>query len=247
MKRRFCIGILASLVMGGGMVRGYAETRFTESFDTPAGGVPTGWVAEMSNPPEGEAMIAEVSKASGLMALLIRRPGAPHGSAAVYYAGTPDGVSDGQLKNFSGSVLLRYQQHPKANSSTRGVVVRASALQYGKFDGYYIAIEPRGDEKGLRIYRNPKDHVDHGEQLAFDPLPSNMQMNVDYLLRFTVKDSVIEAVLSTVDDTGNPLKDVATVRIDSATPSSGYFGLRGAYGNSGPVETWFRSLHLKIE
>jgi hypothetical protein len=227
---------------------GQTEARFSESFQSPAGALPKGWHQVNGPQASGEALIEEIPKADGQAGLVIRRPEGPlPGNSAVYYLDAIGGGGDGRLRDFSGSVLIRYSQVPKAASSTRGVVLRAQSPDYANFRGYYLAIEPRGDHKGLGIYYNPPRHTDSGEPLAFTPLPSDLKLERDYLLKFSAKGPSIEGSLWTVDEAGAPLKEVVSVTTGEASEESGYFGFRGGYGNSGPVNTWYRSLNLEVE
>jgi len=222
-----------------------AESRFTESFDSPSGDLPTGWLLVSAIKTGGGACIAPFPGETGMNSLLLQRPaGAKPENAVVWYTGTPDGVADGKLRNFSGSVILRQNKGPQ---STRGVVIRAGNQEYSHFEGYYIALVSEKGNEGLGIYKNPPDHLLPGEELAFTPLAENFHPDRTYLLRFSARGGVIEASLSTVDTLDREVKHLATVTAEGVAEEAGFFGFRSGYANSGPISTWFRSLNLEIE
>lgn len=217
--------------------------RLSESFGAPAGQLPENWAVRMRG--EGEALIAEMPDTSGKAGLLLRRSEDRPGNATVYFTGMLGTIPAADLKDFSGVINLRFSQTLKAVLSTRGVVIRAQKLEYDSFSGYYVCLAPRGDQRSLAIYYNPKSHIEPGELLAETPIPANLAMLRDYQLKFEAKGKVIRSELWGVDATGNPHEKITEVEIQEAADTPGYFGLRGGYGNK-KASTWFYSLHLEI-
>ncbi len=217
--------------------------RLSESFEAPMGGLPADWVVKMRG--EGEALIAEIPDTSGRGGLLIQRSQEKEGNATVYFTGLVGAKPASELQDIAGSVNFRFSQMSKAVLSSRGVVLRAQKPLYDHFSGYYLCLDPRGENRSLAIYHNPRSHLEPGELLAQMPLPSNLAMLRDYQLKFEVRGKVIRGELWAVDPMGNPSEKIAEVETQNASETPGYFGLRGAYGNK-KASTWFHSLHLEV-
>lgn len=230
-----CVGVLLT-----GPVE--AAGRLTESFVHPVGGVPQGWSVVKA----GEGAIAEIRETPGGTGLLIERPGKTAENAAVFMTAPEGELASAKIADLSATVLLQFRGIK--GSSSRGVVVRAQSDRYNRFGGYYIAVTGEGKDLGIGIYWNPTSHVENGQPLAFTPIQQKIQQNVDYRLQVSAEGSRIEAKLLTVDAKGGAGEVIASAAIDNAEHvKAGYFGLRGAYGNSGPIGTLFRSLHLQVK
>lgn len=222
-----------------------AQMRLTESFAAPVGGVPENWRAALVRKDTREAVVGIValSGAEAPAALLIEREGRLPESGALYYTGSEGQVKNGNLADLSATVTFRFNETVDG-PNTRGFILRSKRLSYARFEGYYVAVTPRGGSRSLAIFYNPQNHVENGVELASTPLASVLNPNTDYILSVSAKGPVIEATLQPAGAAAGA-KPLATVRTEEATQaSSGYFGLRAAYSNSGPLRTWFRQLHL---
>ncbi|MDQ8194507.1 hypothetical protein QEH59_08715 [Coraliomargarita sp. SDUM461004] len=219
-----------------------AASRLSESFSA-VGTVPDDWKVVQRLGLEVPAIV-EVGpmKPDGTgTALMISRPGAVASNAAVFFEGSVGNIRDGKLDDLYASVLIRFTE-ARSGSNSRGIVLRADTESYGNFGGYYIAVIPRNNERGIGIFKNPLDHVDNGEMLAFTALKENLSPYVDYSLRVKAVGQVIEASIS--EESGIS-EIIASVRIDEATKTkAGLFGLRAGHTNSGPVTTYFHQLHF---
>lgn len=219
------------------------SSRLTESFTSPEGGVPAAWKAV----DRGPASVVNIQHIPdiGATGLLIARAPNGVGSGALWYTGSDLGEQKGKIANLHATVTIRIDQPKKSTSSARGIVLRAKDTRYEKFQGYYIAFQSEGEKAGLGIYWNPTNHVENGEELAFSAFKKPLQNRTDYILQVSAKGEEIQASLWSVDTSGAKETSLAEVQITGANNTgAGYFGLRGSYGNSGPVNTWFRSLHL---
>jgi len=222
-----------------------ASSRLSESFSTPADGLPANWKATARGPATATRIAIEEVPNAATPGLLIERTRDGAGSGAVWYTGPELGSPDGKIRDFQASVIFRVEQPPKSNSSTRGMAFRANRLAYDKYQGYYVAVQAWGDKRGLGIYFNPQSHVNDGTELAFTPLRESLKTGEDYLLQVKVAGSEMEAALWKVTREGTKERLLAeTKTTDNQNLEPGYFGLRGGYGNTGPIKTWFRSLHL---
>ncbi len=242
MKRTLLTALLAFPLLSA-----VAAERYTESFGAPEGGLPAGWAASTT----GGEPIAEVRALDGARvshALLIERPGPQATNATVYLTGEAGAPSGGKIADFSLSVTFRIAESKPGNSSSRGVFFRASALSYNKSKGYYVAVHRNGAQRGVVIYRNPKSHTQNGDEIATASFSKNLEADTDYILQVSAKGATVEASVYKTNASGAKGEELGTARTDDATDiKPGYIGLRGAYGNSGPVGTWFHSFHLTTE
>lgn len=218
----------------------HGSERLSESFTSPIGNVPPDWKMVA----KGREVIAEIQEISDTnqTALLIQRPGKNPANALVYY----EGPGTQQFGNFTASVTFSYDQQPSATSSSRGILLRAQVPQYERAEGYYIAVEPYNMERALSIFWNPISHVENELTLATSPIQDPLNPHTKYILEVSAKGHVIEASLWSTTPAGAKDQELASVMTDEAVHAgSGYFGLRSAHGNSGPVSSWFHSLHLQ--
>lgn len=242
---RLTLGTLIAAAALGLGLNAEAQTRLTESFSAPVGGLPANWTPALlrkDNRAEGVQIVALPGQ-DALAALLIEREGRVAESGALYYTGSDGAIVEGKLSDLFASVTLRYSESVNG-PNYRGFMLRANRIDSRQPGGYYVAVAPRGKERELAIYHNPVSHVNQGELLARVPLKAALAPNTDYVLSVRAKGAVIEASLrlAGADENAAP---IASVRTDAATQTqAGYFGLRGAYSNSGPIRTWFRQLHL---
>lgn len=236
--------LVAAIAIGVATTAG-AQMRLTESFAAPVGGVPENWRPALVRKDTRQEVVGVValSGADAPAALLIEREGRVPESGTLYYTGSEGAIKNGNIADLSATVRFRFNETVDG-PNTRGFVLRAKRLNYARFDGYYVAVTPRGGSRSLAIFYNPQNHVESGTELASTALANVLNPNTDYILSVSAKGPVIEATLQLA---GAPAgaEPLARVRTEEATQaSSGYFGLRAAYSNSGPIRTWFRQLHL---
>ncbi|HWL53797.1 MAG TPA: hypothetical protein VNQ90_15265 [Chthoniobacteraceae bacterium] len=208
-----------------------------EPFATPVGDVPPNWKTVKRN---GTTAVVGIESWNGGTdyGLLISRPdsGGSNANAAVFYTGTMEGISEGVMSDFSGSVTLVLGAGYARTDSSRGVVLRAQSTSGYGFPGYYLAFT----SNKLFLSRDPVSHSDNGVGLTSVPL-SGLQEQHAYRLDFSIVGSTVNGTLydgSTV---------VATLNYDLSPDGESYytkgsFGLRGGY--QGYVESYFSDLTL---
>lgn len=241
MKKYFKLGALAGALLLAPASALLAGERLTESFSNPQGGLPEGWKAAKVS----QVSVAEIRSApGGGDALLIQRTPEGVGSASVFYTGGGAGAPEASIGDLNASVNIRMEQPAKSTSCSHGILLRASKMSYKGSEGFYVAIHPLGPETGLGIYWAPETHVLNGERLAFAPI-SNLAPNTEYVLQVKAKGNTIEGQLWSVDSAGAKKDLLGEVRTDEATQATeGHFALRNGIGNSGPIGTWYKALHL---
>lgn len=220
--------------------------RLSESFSVPEGGVPEHWEVKktMAN---ADAHIA-LSPEANDTALLIQRPGGASANAAVFYTGSEDGAPSGEFMDFTATVTIRLLGEKKQGTNGYyGIMARATVPAYKDNQGYFVAFQPVGATRELGIYYNPKTHIEHGETVVSTPLQEELLPGQAYILEVKFEGVRLEANLWSTNDAGGKADLLATVVEENAEHViAGYFGLRGAYGNSGPQGAYFSALHLNI-
>lgn len=216
-------------------VRG--EETLRESFLAPEGGLPEGWMAvEAGNPQSTEINQDAESFGPGLFLYRSAAQGDGAGSSVVFL-GTEE--NERRFTNCSGTVELA------ANTGWSGIVLRALKRQYGRFEGYFIALNPTKEGRALQISYSPVSHIDHGEILDSTPLPFDVG-NEPLVLKFSANGRRIEASLF-YSNQGKPdlQAPIVSVQVDDAMLDEGAFGFRSAFVNVGWV-VW-KNLELDIQ
>lgn len=170
------------------------------------------------------------------------------GSAAIYLTATIDGkISKGQLKDFSATSILRIGgTRPPSDSTLRGFILRAQSLDLAApsnqpFWGYSVGVIASGERRGLYLFENPTGYTSqgYGTQLAFSPIPADLEVNPDYQLSVKAQGSVIFAVLQSPEG-----ENLTRIEYREAMDVAGYFGIRAAHSNTNQ-NTYFRDLTIE--
>ncbi len=258
-SRRLLKGTLILLAAASLTSLSAVSAVITEKFDT-AGPTPEGWTVARYN--QNTVPNIDVRDSGlGYTALWMNRPRITDVNtynylSALYYTGdSEDGtIIDGQVANFTASVIISSPRISPAPGAFNGMVIRATSNSYKDNGGYFIAFNASDEgNSGLGIWATGTAHQAKEAQALlfndFQTLPDgffdDFNGGASLLLSITAIGSTIEASLWTLDDNGDADLQIGSLLYKNATVTgAGTIGLKSAFDNTNTTG-YFRDFQLQ--
>jgi len=201
-------------------------------------GLPTGWtVVEAAGTNQDISAWTNGDAASPTNGLLFSRQVSGGIGASAYYTGAANNFSD-----FSGSVLMQLG----AGNSTHngGVLMRTTNTTGGtSVSGYFAGISRNfvtsvGWEYRVFISENPATYQSRGTELDSSVITLAGGTTNTFRLEFSAQGTSISATAFQWDPTPGQWENLGTASATDSTYSSGFFALRGGFGNSDGTATF---------